>query len=113
MPSGRSTRAAPRPAHIPDEIDEQEWAEHAAAAPAGPAFAEVEDEQLRPVPRRPGRGGFDPEAAEATRAYRYQQRRRVTLILLVATVAFSVAACCWSTGCGSAPRSASRCWSAT
>ena len=80
---------------IPDEIDEQEWADHVAAAPepADPAsFADVQAEQLRPVPRRPGRGGFDPEAAEATRAYRYQQRRRVTLILLVATVAFAVAA---------------------
>jgi hypothetical protein len=53
---------------------------------------EVDDEQLRPVPQRRGRGGFDPEAAEATRAFRYQQRRRITLILLVATVAFSVLA---------------------
>ena len=85
---------APRNARastIPDEVDEDEWTAHAAAAPA-PAFAEVDDEQLRPVPHRPGRGGFDPEAAEATRAYRYQQRRRVTLILLVATVAFTGAA---------------------
>jgi hypothetical protein len=79
-------------AQIPDELSEQEWAEHVAAAPAGPTFADVQDEQLRPVPRRPGRGGFDPEAAEATRAYRYQQRRRITLILLIATVAFSVTA---------------------
>ena len=80
---------------VPDEIDEQEWADHVAAAPepADPAsFADVQAEQLRPVPRRPGRGGFDPEAAEATRAYRYQQRRRVTLILLIATVVFAVAA---------------------
>jgi hypothetical protein len=77
---------------IPDEIDEQEWADHVAAAPAPAPFAAVDAEQLRPVPHRPGRGGFDPEAAEATRAYRYQQRRRVALILLVATVAFSVAA---------------------
>jgi uncharacterized membrane protein YciS (DUF1049 family) len=83
----RSVRAA----SIPDEIDEDEWTAHAAAAPA-PTFADVDDEHLRPVPHRPGRGGFDPEAAEATRAYRYQQRRRVTLILLVATVAFTVAA---------------------
>ncbi len=83
------TRSRPS---IPDELSEQEWAEHAAAVPAGPAFADVKDEQLRPVPRRPGRGGFDPEAAEATRAYRYQQRRRITLILLIATVAFSVTA---------------------
>jgi hypothetical protein len=76
---------------IADEFDDDEWAAHAAAAPAGP-FAEVDDEKLRPVPHRPGRGGFDPEAAEATRAYRYRQRRRVTLILLIATVGFSVAA---------------------
>lgn len=77
---------------IPDEVNEQEWADHVAAAPVGASFDEVEAEQLRPVPHRPGRGGFDPEAAEATRSYRYQQRRRVTLILLVATVVFIVAA---------------------
>lgn len=80
-----------RPASIPNEIDEDEWTAHAAAAPAT-SYAEVQDEELRPLPHRPGRGGFDPEAAEATRAFRYQQRRRVTLILLVATVAFTVAA---------------------
>ena len=89
---GPTREPAPEPAVIPDELSEQEWAEHVAAAPAGPAFADVQDEQLRPVPRRPARGGFDPEAGEATRAYRYQQRRRITLILLIATVAFSVAA---------------------
>ena len=74
---------------VPDEVDEQEWADHVAAAPAG--SYEVSDEQLRPVPRRPGRGGFDPEAAEATRAYRYQQRRRVTLILAVSAGLSTVA----------------------
>lgn len=76
---------------IADEVDEDEWAAHAAAAPAG-TYADVDAEQLRPVPHRPGRGGFDPEAAEATRAYRYQQRRRVTMMLLIATVVFSVIA---------------------
>ena len=81
-----------RAGSIPDELDEDEWAAHAAAAPAPGRIGEVHAEQLRPVPHRPGRGGFDPEAAEATRSYRYQQRRRVTLILLVATVAFTVAA---------------------
>jgi hypothetical protein len=77
---------------VPDELDEQEWADHAAAAPAGAAFTEVDDEQLRPVPHRRGRGGFDPEAAEVTRAYKYQQRRRVTLILFLSTVVFTLAA---------------------
>jgi hypothetical protein len=76
---------------VADEVNEEEWAEHVAAAPTGGSY-EVDDEQLRPVPQRRGRGGFDPEAAEATRAFRYQQRRRITLILLLATVAFSVAA---------------------
>ena len=83
--------ARPSAPVIADEVDEDEWAAHAAAAPAG-TYAEVDDEQLRPVPHRPGRGGFDPEAAEATRAYRYQQRRRVTMILTIATVAFTVTA---------------------
>jgi hypothetical protein len=89
-PAGR--RGAAHPRTVPDEVDEQEWADHAAAAPAGEAHRDVDDVQLRPLPRRQGRGGFDPEAAEATRAYRYQQRRRITLILIVATVLFSVAA---------------------
>lgn len=84
-------RAQARPS-IPDEVSEQEWADHVAAAPVGSTSHEVDDLQLRPIPRRPGRGGFDPEAAEATRAYRYQQRRRITLILAVAMVVFTVAA---------------------
>lgn len=79
---------------IPDEVDEDEWALEAAAAPTAPPFLPdgVEGEHLRPVPRRPGRGGYDPEAAEATRAYRYRQRRRITFILLIATAVFTLAA---------------------
>lgn len=86
-----SDRPLDRP-RVPDEIDDQEWSDHVAAAPVGTPSADVDEVELRPVPRRPGRGGFDPEAAEATRAYRYQQRRRVALILLVATAAFTVLA---------------------
>lgn len=52
----------------------------------------VDESQLRPVPRRRGRGGYDPAAAEIARAYRYSRRRRITVILLLATVAFAVAA---------------------
>lgn len=37
----------------------------------------------RPAPHRPGRGGFDPEHAAATAAYRFRRRRIVTLTLLV------------------------------
>ena len=80
---------APR---IPNEVDEQEWAEHAAATSAPARHYEVDDEALRPTPRRRGRGGYDPEAAEATRAYKYRQRRRVTLVLTAATMLFSVVA---------------------
>jgi len=78
---------------IPDEVDEDEWAMETASAPSVPPRSDgVDDEHLRPVPRRSGRGGYDPEAAEATRAYRYRQRRRITLVLLIATVVFSLAA---------------------
>jgi hypothetical protein len=80
---------APR---IPEEVDEQEWVEHAAAASAPMHRPDVNDEALRPTPRRRGRGGYDPEAAEATRAYKYRQRRRVTLVLAAATVGFTVVA---------------------
>lgn len=52
----------------------------------------VDESHLRPVPRRHGRGGYDPDAAEVSRAYRYSRRRRVATILLLATVAFSAAA---------------------
>ncbi len=45
---------------------------------------------LRPVPRRPGRGGFDPEAAAKARAFRYRRRRRVSVVLLLAVVAFTL-----------------------
>lgn len=51
-----------------------------------------DDPRYRPVPRRRGRGGYDPEAAEAARAYRYSRRRKVALVLLVATLVFSAAA---------------------
>jgi hypothetical protein len=42
---------------------------------------------FRPVPRRSGRGGFDPESAAKAKAYRYRRRRRVAVVLLLATVA--------------------------
>ena len=53
---------------------------------------DLDDARLRPVPRRPGRGGYDPDAAEIARRYRYSRRRRVAVVLLLATIAFSLAA---------------------
>ncbi|WP_420124040.1 gephyrin-like molybdotransferase receptor GlpR [Nakamurella sp.] len=93
-PAEPSVTAFPyaRAPQIPNEIDEQEWDEHAAAASAPAHPYEVQDEALRPTPRRRGRGGYDPEAAEATRAYKYRQRRRVTMVLAGATVLFAVVA---------------------
>lgn len=85
------------PDFAPDGADGRDSDDHAVARDGGDRSPdedvdEFDDERMRPVPRRPGRGGYDPEAAEATRAYRYQQRRRVTLALLIASVAFSVLA---------------------
>lgn len=83
------------PAPVQDEWDEEDWESSRGGATGRSDHAPVtehDDEELRPVPRRAGRGGFDPEAAEATRAYKYQQRRRVTLVLLVATVVFALGA---------------------
>lgn len=55
-------------------------------------FEGVDESHLRPVPRRHGRGGYDPDAAELARAYRYSRRRRVTVILLGVTIVFALAA---------------------
>ena len=91
--------AGPVRTSAPDEFDEAEWEaaqpradwNEPPAAEVGPERP-VSEEELRPVPQRSGRGGFDPEAAEATRAYKYRQRRRITLALLILTVAFGIAA---------------------
>ncbi|GAA1996300.1 hypothetical protein JL107_07110 [Nakamurella flavida] len=52
----------------------------------------VADEQMRPIPRRAGRGGFDPDAAAVAQAFRYSRRRRVAFTLLIATVALAAIA---------------------
>lgn len=54
----------------------------------------VVDRPLRrepaPRPHRAGRGGFDPEHAAATAAYRFRRRRTVSLVLLLLTVVGAV-----------------------
>jgi hypothetical protein len=52
----------------------------------------ADDMHLRPIPRRAGRGGYDPDAAEVARQFKYSRRRRVTVVLLLATLLFSAAA---------------------
>ncbi len=73
------------------EYDVAPQAEPVGARRSG-AAADFDDQHLRPIPRRPGRGGYDPDAAEIARAYRYSRRRRITVVLLVATLALSLAA---------------------
>jgi hypothetical protein len=43
--------------------------------------------EYRRTPIRQGRGGFDPAAADRTRAYRFRQRQRVALTLVALAVA--------------------------
>lgn len=47
---------------------------------------------VAPTPNRRGRGGFDPEQAAATAAYRYRRRRFVTLLLAVLTLGLAAGA---------------------
>lgn len=44
-------------------------------------------DEYRRTPMRQGRGGFDPVAADRTRAYRFRQRQRVALTLVALAVA--------------------------
>ncbi len=71
-----------------------ETAVHVPAAREAPHDEPVDDRGWEsPVPRyRPGRGGFDPEAARLAARARYVVRQRVVLGLLVAAVASAVVA---------------------
>jgi hypothetical protein len=66
-----------------DDGDEQEWADEA-----------PDDRRWeRPPPRyRPGRGGFDPEAAALAARARYAFRQRVVLAMLIAALVTGVLA---------------------
>ncbi len=84
----RSPRSAGHPGHEDGRTAE-------ARVPAGTLTLEPEleeDPRYRPIPRRAGRGGFNPEAAERLRAQRYRRRRRIVLVLILLTVLTGVAA---------------------
>lgn len=51
-----------------------------------------EPSNVRPIPRRPGRGVYDPEAAERARAYKFARRRRAVLVMTLLIVGFALAA---------------------
>jgi len=92
-----SGRVLTRPVRPMEEDDVQDTdhdrVEHTDTAHDDPAresgaAREPDDGWERPAPRyRPGRGGFDPEAAELAARTRYAFRQRVVLGLLVTAVA--------------------------
>jgi hypothetical protein len=86
------SRQRPRPAggrELEVDVTDDEAAE-------GPDWAEEthEDERWeRPPPRyRPGRGGFDPEAAALAARARYAFRQRVVLTMLILAIATGIVA---------------------
>lgn len=76
------------------------WFGRRAAADPGGADSDYDVDDAgdlpeeEPAPRRyrPGRGGFDPEAAEMNARAKYAYRQRVVLFLLIAAVASAVVA---------------------
>ena len=75
--AGATPMRVPESVILPEAVDEYDG---------------VDEQRYRPVPQRHGRGGYDPEAAEATRHFRYRRRRRITAVLVLLTVVFVVAA---------------------
>jgi hypothetical protein len=59
---------------------------------AGDAADEIEAPSALPKPYRPGRGGFDPDAAAAAAAARYTLRQRVAIGLIAVAVLSALAA---------------------
>ena len=83
-----------RPAPVEDECDEYPGDGYADDGYSEDEHSDEHEEGWeRPVPRyRPGRGGFDPEAAAVTARARYAFRQRVVLGLLVAAVLSAILA---------------------
>lgn len=72
----------------PAEVTAGPWGQPGRSA----RTATAEHVAERPMPRRSGRGTFDPDVAERDRAFKYRRRRRTLLALLLLTAAFVVAA---------------------
>ncbi|OLT41736.1 hypothetical protein BJF85_04815 [Saccharomonospora sp. CUA-673] len=88
----RETRRGREPIdEVDDPRDYDDYDDYGAYEDYG---AEDEVEEAEPVARRyrPGRGGFDPEAAEIAARAKYAYRQRVVLLLLIAAVASAVVA---------------------
>ncbi len=67
-------------------------ADEVAGTDTGDVAPEPEPGNVRPIPRRPGRGLYDPEAAERARAYKFARRRRAVLVLTLLIVGFALGA---------------------
>ncbi|MDQ6656666.1 MAG: hypothetical protein M3Z00_00270 [Actinomycetota bacterium] len=80
VPMRTTSHARPQP--LDPRADRREMQRPAARSPLPDA----------PRPGRHGRGGFDPEHAAATAAYRYRRRRFVSLLLLVLTLGLAAGA---------------------
>lgn len=80
LPMHTTSHARPRPSD--PRTDRRDMQRPAAERPLPAA----------PKPDRHGRGGFDPEHAAATAAYRYRRRRFVSLLLLVLTLGLAAGA---------------------
>jgi hypothetical protein len=74
-----------------DEGRDRAESRESARASHGRAGAAVDDgREYRRTPIRPGRGGFDPAAADRASAYRFRQRQRVALTLVALAIAGAV-----------------------
>ncbi|TCP53049.1 hypothetical protein EV191_105111 [Tamaricihabitans halophyticus] len=81
---------------VDDDRATEDWATEDWGAQDEWAKAEPAAEEYAEAPRartyRPGRGGFDPEAAALAAKAKYRFRQRVVLIMLIAAVVSAVAA---------------------
>lgn len=100
---GIGARGATRveePARIPEarpapeeDLEDDEAEDHPGDYRTDDAYEEGDDGWERPAPRyRPGRGGFDPQAAAISARARYAFRQRVVLGLLVTAVVSALVA---------------------
>jgi hypothetical protein len=76
--AGETHTALEEDEYFPSEEDE-DYSEYS-------EYSEYEDDDSGPRPYRPGRGGFDPEAAALTARARYAFRQRVVVTTLMAAL---------------------------
>jgi hypothetical protein len=84
---------APEAAAVEPETEDEAYPEEAYSGPVYDENGHDDRRWERPPPRyRPGRGGFDPEAAALTARARYAFRQRVVLAMLIVALVTGVVA---------------------